>query len=219
MAITKDSHPYLLAKQEWEEMVGPLKTRLINANRIIALLSILTVTLAIGLVLTKKKETVIPYVAVIDRHGQLLTVATATKASGTLDGVKVDQLQHWVWESRTVLSEREAQLSLVLDVMRKTTDEPARATAYMRNWYQHNSPYERAKTGYVSVQITSTLARSDDTYELEWAETTHAADGTTPVTENWKGVFRVVMATPTAEERDWNPVGFYVSEVNWSRKV
>jgi type IV secretion system protein VirB5 len=99
------------------------------------------------------------------------------------------------------------------------------ATAKSNDWLngtEDSSPFRRAEKETVSIEITSVLPQTPDTWQVEWVETTRDRQGTLkgqPVT--WRALVTTYIAevTPntTDEQLRNNPLSIYVRDYSWSR--
>ena len=80
------------------------------------------------------------------------------------------------------------------------------------------APQTRAQSQIVTVEVASVLPTTSNTYEIDWVETTRNLQGTVQGTQRWRGSLTLVVNPPTDEQLvRLNPLGIYVSEVNWSK--
>jgi type IV secretion system protein VirB5 len=71
----------------------------------------------------------------------------------------------------------------------------------------------------VSVEITSVLARSPSTYQVQWRETTYD-QGVATSSTNWTGLFTTKIQPPKNEqELRVNPLGIFITTFQWSREL
>jgi type IV secretion system protein VirB5 len=94
----------------------------------------------------------------------------------------------------------------------------SQAQAFISDYYRANPPQKRATTETVGVEVTSILATSDQTYEVEWIETSRDSHGQVKSTERWKGAFTIALNPPSDERLiRVNPLGIYVTNAHWSK--
>ena len=94
----------------------------------------------------------------------------------------------------------------------------SQAQAFISDYYRADPPQKRAGSETVAVEIKSVLATSDQTYEVEWIETTRDLHGQVKATDRWKGAFTIAMSPPTEERLvRVNPLGIYVTNAHWSK--
>jgi type IV secretion system protein VirB5 len=85
-------------------------------------------------------------------------------------------------------------------------------------FYRNNTPFDRARTETVTVDVHSIVATSNRSYEVEWSEITRDHSGEVAGTQNWKGVFTIALNPPTDEKlARINPLGIYVVDASWSK--
>ena len=93
-----------------------------------------------------------------------------------------------------------------------------KAQAFVSEFYRSASPFSRARTETVSVEVQSVLPTSDRTYEVDWTETTRDLYGAVKTADRWKGSFTIAI-NPPGDERlaRINPLGVYVTNASWDR--
>lgn len=216
-SITTD---YVAGRLEYEERTGPLRTRLSNQIKINAGLVVVLLILSTGLVVSRQKNHLIPYVAVLDTDGHLLGVGTHAKAADPSfeSGAKVDLLKRWLTQVRTVITEWDTMRPMIESTLNRTSDEPGGAHTFLKNWYTQTRPDQQARDGNTtSVVLNNPLQLGPNTYELEWTET-QQSHGQVVGTSRWKGMFRVAMRPPASlDDGNDNPLGFAVTEIHWSK--
>lgn len=82
------------------------------------------------------------------------------------------------------------------------------------------NPFKRAETEMVSVEITSILAQSETTYQVEWNEHTRTRTGALKESSHWKALISIYVV----DSRDFteqmirsNPAGIYVQNFSWTK--
>jgi type IV secretory pathway TrbF-like protein len=92
------------------------------------------------------------------------------------------------------------------------------AQTFVTEFYRAASPFQRAQTESVAVEVKSVLATSDRTYEIEWDETTRDLYGAIKSAEHWKGSFTIAI-NPPKDERNIriNPLGLYIVNASWTK--
>lgn len=211
-------NPYLSARRAWDERYGDLITRARNW-RIAALLSgAIALVATAGVVRLSTHSRVVPYVVAIDSLGRPLAAAPAEEAPGLDDGrLKRSALFAWVENLRTVTTDGTAQRKAI-DRVYACVASGSQAQAFISDYYRADPPQKRAGTETVAVEIKSVLATSDQTYEVEWIETTRDLHGQVKATDRWKGAFTIAMSPPTEERLvRVNPLGIYVTNAHWSK--
>jgi type IV secretion system protein TrbF len=70
-------------------------------------------------------------------------------------------------------------------------------------------------------QIDDVLPTSQNSWQVDWTETTRDRKGEKAVTAKWRGLVTIVIVPPSASTSETqlrrNPLGVYVQDVTWSR--
>ena len=72
----------------------------------------------------------------------------------------------------------------------------------------------------VSVEITSVLAQSEHTYQVEWDESTRSRNGALKNKAHWKALITVYIVDSrdfTEEMIRKNPAGIYIENFSWTK--
>ena len=71
----------------------------------------------------------------------------------------------------------------------------------------------------VSVQVTSVVRASDQSFQVKWIETAFDR-GAQAGTSHWTGILTVKLKPPaSAEVLRKNPLGIFVNAINWSKEL
>ena len=209
-------HPYAAARHEWDERYGGLLTRARNW-RIAALLAGLTALLAVaGLVWSAAHSRVVPFVVLVDQLARPVAAGLADETTANDDRLKRAALFGWIENLRTVTTDGVAQRKAIDRVYAQIANATP-AQTFVTEFYRAASPFQRAQTETVAVEVKSVLATSDRTYEIEWDETTRDLYGAIKSAEHWKGSF--IALNPPKDERliRINPLGMYIINASWTR--
>ena len=209
--------PYLAARRDWDERYGSLITRARNW-RVAALLALLVAVLEgavlIRLSLTSKLKTI---VVAVDSIGRVVSSGPAEQVPVVDDRLKRAALFQWVQDLRTVTTDPITQRRSI-DRVYAMIGNGSSAQTVVTDFYRNNTPFERARTETVTVDVHSIVPTSNRSYEAEWTETTRDHSGEVAGTQNWKGVFTIALNPPTDEKlARVNPLGIYVVDVSWSK--
>lgn len=212
-----ESNPYLIARREWDERYGDLITRARNWRLMAILSGLVALTAAGGLVWTGARSHVVPFVVLIDSLGRAVASGVADQTQAGDDRLKRASLFNWVENLRLVTTDGISQRKAIDRVYSQIASGSA-AQTFVSEFYRNDPPFKRAQTGTVSVEVKSVLPTSDRTYEIEWVETTRDLYGTVKATDLWKGSLSIAMNPPKDErEARANPLGIYITEMNWAK--
>ena len=71
-----------------------------------------------------------------------------------------------------------------------------------------------------NVEITSILAQSDTTYQIEWDESTRTRTGSLKSKAHWKALITIYIVDSrdfTEEMIRSNPAGIYIENFSWTK--
>lgn len=86
------------------------------------------------------------------------------------------------------------------------TSDPA--TERINAWFRGNSPFDRALSTTVAVEITNILPLSNQTYQVDWTEFQRDRQGKELVTRRYHGIATVTLTPPQDEAViRFNPIG------------
>ncbi len=209
--------PYLAARRDWDERYGSLISRARNW-RVAAFLALL-IALVEGAVLvrlsfTSRLKTI---VVAVDSIGRVVSSGPAEQVPIVDDRLKRAALFQWVEDLRMVTTDAITQRRSI-DRVYAMIGNGSSAQNIVTDFYRNNTPFERARTETVTVDVHSIVPTSNRSYELEWTETTRDHSGEVSGTQNWKGVFTIALNPPTDEKlARINPLGIYVIDASWSK--
>lgn len=214
------SDPYLAARQEWDERYGSYVSSA-RSWRLFALLLVLVLGIAVaGLIYLASQSRLVPYVVVIDDIGNPV-VTQAIKP-----GVKVSprvvraELSSFITDMRSVITDGTAQRAMVDRVYAHLAGGDS-ATNVVSNFYRNNQPFERATLITVEADIKVVTPMGGDTWRVEWEEVEKSRSGETLGTEQYQSVITVRFVTygDFDDEVQKNPIGLFVKELRWSKRM
>ena len=210
-------NPYLAARREWDERYGDLITRARNWRTMAALCALTGLVAAAGMAWQSVRSRVVPFVVLVDNLGRPVASGVADQTSLNDDRLKRSNIFNWVENLRTVSTDGVAQRKAI-DRVYAEIASGSEAQTFISDYYRGDPPFKRAETETVAVEVKSVLPTSDRTYEVEWVETTRDLYGTVKATDRWKGYLTIVV-NPLADERQAriNPLGVYITNVNWAK--
>ena len=210
-------NPYLAARREWDERYGDLITRARNWRTMAALCALTALVATAGMAWLSVRSRVVPFVVLVDNLGRPVASGVADQTSLNDDRLKRSNIFNWVENLRTVSTDGVAQRKAI-DRVYAEIASGSEAQTFISDYYRGDPPFKRAETETVAVEVKSVLPTSDRTYEVEWVETTRDLYGTVKATDRWKGYLTIVV-NPPADERQAriNPLGVYITNVNWAK--
>lgn len=217
-------NPYLAARRSWNEHVGALVSQR-QTWQFIGLLSMLITLAAVGgMIHIGSQSRFIPYVVQVDKLGQAVAAGPINPTEKTDPRIMHAALADWIACARMVTPDVALQRKCVYKVYAMlAANDPA--TPKMNEWLngsEQASPFKRAALEMVSVEIRTVIAQTEDTWQVEWLETTRDRQGTlkTPPVV-WRSLVTTYQADITPQSTDEqlrnNPLGIQVRDFSWSR--
>lgn len=208
--------PYQKAAQIWDERLGSARVQAHNW-RLMAFGSLfLSAGLGAGLVWQSARGTVTPWVVQVDTLGQAQVVAPATSGYMPADPQIAWYLAQFVHDVRALSSDAVVVRHNWLRAYDFTTTSGAVA---LNDYARLNDPFSRIGREQVDVDIASVIRASPGSFRVAWTER-HYRDGAFTGTERWTAIVSIVLRTPRdADHLRKNPLGIYVSAINWSKEL
>jgi type IV secretion system protein VirB5 len=208
--------PYQRASQEWDNRIGSAAAQARNW-RFAAFAAMGLAALSLGGFIYQSSHTnIATYVVPIDKYGRPGRIELADQNYSPTTAVIGYFLADWVKLTRSK--------SIDPIVIRDNWTAAYRFIAgpgigQLNDYAKGHDPFANAGAQAVNVEIVSVLARSPNTYQVQWRETTFD-QGAASATENWTGLFTVKINPPKNEaELRANPLGVFITTFQWSREL
>jgi len=206
---------YLAARQAHESRWDRLAAGKRNWQLAAAVLLALDVFLSIAFFQASRRSSVVPYVVEVDRHGDAVAVgpAAALNLPDTLLWRYV--LAVFVRNLRSVPSDPEL---LKLHLEDASAFLRGNAVATVRQSFERTNPFELAKTETISVPPEiSILRRGAHHWQIEWTEIHHDRSGQRRE-ERWQALVTTQVDPPRRLDLLLgNPLGFFITDLDWTR--
>lgn len=208
--------PYQKAAQVWDERIGSARVQARNWRYMAFGCLILAGGFASALVWQSARGTVVPWVVQVDNLGQVQTVAPVAADFRPTDPQIAWHLGRFIEQVRAIPADPIIVRQNWLRAYDWTTD---RGAAALNDYARANDPFSRVGRQQVSVEVSSVIRASPDSFRVAWIER-HFENGQLATTERWTAILTIVVQTPrTAERLRVNPLGIYVNAINWSREM
>ena len=208
--------PYQRAAQEWDNRIGSAVAQAKNW-RLAAFCALGLAALSLGGFIYQASNTnIATFVVPIDKYGRPGRIEVAGQSYKPSTAETGYFLADWVTRTRSK--------SIDAIIIRDNWTAAYRfvagsAIGQLNDYAKTHDPFANAGAQAVSVEIVSVLARSPNTYQVQWRETTFD-QGATRATENWTGLFTAKINAPKNEtELRANPLGIYITSFQWSREL
>lgn len=207
--------PYQRAQQAWDDRIGSARVQARNW-RLMALGELALVGgLSAALVWQSANGSVVPWVVQVDRLGQAQAVEPAVAGYRASDPEIAWHLARFIEQVRSVPADPIVLRQNWLRAYDYTTD---RGAAALNDYARINDPFARVGQSQVSVEVSSVIRASDDSFRIAWVERRYE-QGQQASVERWSAIVTLVLQPPRDAERlKKNPLGIFVHAINWSRE-
>lgn len=219
----ESNNPFLSTRRTWNDyLAAQVASR--KLWQTMTCLSLLIALVAVfGCIYNCTKSKYIPYVIEVDKLGHVAPTSGPLEIS-TFDNQRVIQatLADFIEQARTVTPDVSIQRKLIFKLYDKMNPSDP-ATMKMNDFLNGDpdkNPYKRAETEMVNVEITSVLAQSEHTYQVEWDESTRSRNGALKSKAHWKALITVYIVDSrdfTEEMIRKNPAGIFIENFSWTK--
>lgn len=207
--------PYQRAQQAWDDRIGSARVQARNW-RLMAMGELALVGgLSAALVWQSANSSIVPWVVQVDRLGQAQAVEPAVAGYRASDPEIAWHLARWIEQVRSVPADPIVLRQSWLRAYDYTTD---RGAAALNDYARINDPFARVGQSQVSVEVSSVIRASGDSFRIAWVERRYE-QGQQASVERWSAIVTLVLQPPRDAERlRKNPLGIFVHAINWSRE-
>ncbi len=222
----ESENPYLAARRTWnDQSAANVASR--QMSQLLGVLALLVALAGVGgMVYIGSRSRFVPYVVEVDRHGQQQAVGRADRAAPIDQRVLHASVADWVGSMRLVTPDIALQRKAVFKVYAMLApNDPATAKANeWLNGTEESNPFKRAARETASIEITSVIPQTPDTWQVDWMETVRDRQGVKKgEAQRWRALVTVyvIPATPETTEEDLrnNPLGVHVRDFSWSKQL
>jgi type IV secretory pathway TrbF-like protein len=101
---------------------------------------------------------------------------------------------------------------------RLRTSDPA--TDKVTAWFRSNSPFDRAKTATVAIEVNNIVALSAQSFQIDWTEFERDRRGKETGLRRFRGIATVTLTAPQDESViRLNPIGLYLRDFDWTAQL
>jgi type IV secretion system protein VirB5 len=169
-----------------------------------------------ALVWQSMQSRVVPYVVEVDNLGQAQAITPAAK-----DYRPTDPQIAW-FLSKFINDVRGRSLDPVLmraNWLSAYDFATERASLFLGEYARTANPFADVGRKTVSVQVTSVVRASDNSFRVGWTEQQYER-GSLASTSRWTAMLTVKLQPPrSADVLRKNPLGLYVDAIDWSREL
>ncbi|APH57195.1 Conjugal transfer protein trbF [Granulibacter bethesdensis] len=211
--------PYIAARREWNERYGEYIKKA-KTWRLTAFFALGIAFVAVGgLVSVSMQSRVVPYIVSLNGHNDVVRVERAEILKQPDSNVIAAALANWVIGARTIYTDGQAMKNLIDTTYAMTLPQSAAYQA-LASYHREHNPYILSSSENISVQINLVVPVSNESWEVEWTETTKSPSGKVISTKDWKATLTISLAPPTDPQQIMlNPLGIYVRQFAWSSRL
>ena len=178
------------------------------------------VLLALAVCVLIFRPRTLPYLVMVNGHGEPIALAQPVLGTQALNDVVVKwAIAEFIRNAKTVTGNLDEEKDRLRDTYAFAREQAAKALTDYYHDGQHD-PFTISQKGWVEVQITRTPLKlpAPDTYQVDWVETHHEYNSDQVTSTYWRATLKVVTATPDNTDGR-NPIGLYVTNLDWSAEV
>lgn len=211
-------NPYLAARLEWNERYHGFVRAKRNWQVIALVALVVNAMLGLGILWQASQSRVTPYVVEVDELGQTLVIGPAEKARNTDPRLVRYQLAELIRKVRSIVGDGAAEKQLLDSAYAHASGA---ATRFLNDHYKEHNPFLRMQERTVSVEVTSVLPLpASNSWQLQWTETHRGLDGAVLARERWQALLAVeIRPGNTPEQIEQNPLGLYVTDIQWTKQL
>jgi len=208
--------PYQRAKQVVDNRLGSALVRGKNWRMAFFGQTALCALLAGGFIWQGAQATITPYVIEVDDNGGVKAIGPAHGNFKPSDAQIAHQLARFIKNVRSVSIDAVVLRENWLNAYGFATDQ---AAATLNTYAAENDPFAEIGQRSVTVDVSSIVRSSDDSFEVRWRETTYR-NGAQLGIETYTASLSIITEPPKdAETLHRNPLGLYVHGLNWSKDL
>lgn len=207
--------PFQRAGQLWDERIGSARVQARNWRYIAFGGLTLSSAMSMALIWQSLQSRVTPYVVEVDRLGEARAVTAAEANYRPTDPQIAWHLAAFIRNVRTI------SLDPVLmrrDWLGAYDFVTQRGAQFLGGYARSAAPFDRIGERTVSVQVTSVVRASDQSFQVKWIETEFDRGAQDRITR-WTAILSIQSRPPrSADMLRRNPLGIYIDAIDWSRE-
>lgn len=220
-----EANPYLDARRTWDSRLAELAYGKQFAQYLALLATLVLLAAVGGQVYTASQVKFVPYVVEVSHLGEAAAVRIADRAGPVDPRVVRSTVAAFVADTRLVTPDAALQRRAILRAYAVVgPTDPAHSK--LNEWYgrhEEASPFRRAMREVVTIDITSVIPQSAETWQVDWVETVRDRQGAQKSQARWRALLTLYHAPPTEgvseEQLLANPLGIYLRDFSWTRQV
>ncbi|KSV75625.1 conjugal transfer protein TrbF [Sinorhizobium sp. GW3] len=212
-------NPYLAARQEWSERYGSY-VKAAAAWRIVGILGLAMAVIGFTYAMYLSTQVkLVPYIVEVDKLGTPVAAGFPEQIEYADARVVRATLANFVASFRSISPDAIVQKQYIdrTYALLRTSDP---STQKINSWFRSNSPFEKAKSSTVAIEVNNVVAISNQTYQVDWTEYERDRKGKETGTRRFRGIATVTLTTPQDEAIiRVNPIGLYIQDFDWTAQL
>lgn len=212
-------NPYLAARLEWNERYGA-SIHAARSWRIVGITGMVMATIGFVYALYLSTQVqMVPYIVEVDRLGTAVHAGIPEQIEYADPRVVRSILGSFVAGFRSVTPDAVVQKGYIdRTYAHLRASDPA--TEKINSWFRASSPFDRARTLTVSVETSSIVALSSQTFQVDWTEFERDRQGREIGARRFRGIATVTLTPPQDETViRLNPIGLYLTDFEWTAQL
>ena len=222
----ESTNPYLSARRTWNHLLQAQVASRRSWELIAILCLLITLASVGGIAYVGSQSKFIPFLYTVDAHGRAVAVGPVELASPTDPRVLAAAIGDFIANARLVTVDAALQRKAVYHVYAMLSEQDP-ATGKMNQWMngtEDSNPFTRAEKETVTVDVSTVLPQTAETWEVTWMESVWnrkgEANGPPVAMRALVTVYRAEpAATTTEDELRRNPLSLYVRDFSWSKHL
>ncbi|QPC95782.1 conjugal transfer protein TrbF [Mesorhizobium sp. INR15] len=212
-------NPYLAARQEWNERYGSY-VKAASAWRIVGITGMAMAVIGFSYALYQSTQVkLVPYIVEVDKLGTAAVAGYPQQIEYADPRVVRATLGGFITSFRSITPDAVVQKQYIdrTYALLRTSDP---STEKINNWFRGNSPFEKAKSATVAIEVNNVVALSNQSYQIDWTEFERDRKGKETATRRFRGIATVTLTPPHDEEIiRLNPIGLYLRDFDWTAQL
>lgn len=208
--------PYQRARQQWDDRIGSARVQAANW-RIMAFLLLALICASWGIILWQMQTSrITPYIVEVTSNGSVRTIGSASQTYQPRDEQIAFHLSQFITHIRSLPAD---PIVVRKNWIRAYAFVTSNARTLLSDYARKNDPFTQVGKRTVSVDILSVVRASKDSFQIRWEETTYVK-GSLESNQRFTALLTLHIKPPKTEELlKLNPLGIWISELNWSTEL